>query len=278
MTAFINSRCTEINQIDTNALHYKNFVNFLNYATYFNLINEPAINNYKKEYSDILFGQKRISAEKVKSGGNIYDKMTPMGEKDDIIDYNAEISIKMPEKIEYYSRNDMFGLIMLFYGNNGVNLAVALGDIFEFLKAQTLLTGTLKEVKYDLIRQEIILDYFTANITKLYTSSVEDLLKGFNAWRKGASTLTGEVESNCIKIKNDISKNIKGGKYNTDIVLDAKIFKFVDENKNIEHFVKNFAIDNINPIQFQELELTSINSGLKRSSGGNPRKFTLVKK
>lgn len=284
MTSFINKKCPDSAQIDINTEHYKNFVNFLNHATLFNITQDDNIKKYKKEYENaFMFNKDRVSEETkitTKIGGekSIYDEMKRGDRSNNITDNDVELVIKPPTQIKYYTRNDIFGLIMLFYGNNGINLPVALGDIYEFLKANTLLQGSLKEVNYDPIRYEIVMGKFTNGLLETFLNP-SNWLSAYKAVSEGGRGLSNEVTNKITLIVKDIKSNIPKMEKLHDDVYDFKL------NTDIQDFVNNFVSDSENPLKFDELILTDIKANLVPTNniskkGGNitQKKYKLIKK
>ena len=171
MSTMINSKCLPDTKIDTKTAAYVSFKEEL--ATYrlIQIRKAKSFREKEKAFVHKLFDQQYADQEtdmchktvdKFQSHG-IYSYLdyqaTPLAsaEKVKMIVEQTKMSVAAETVSADYSFVHILGLIMGFYAQSGINIAIKFGEFYQLQKAYVLLLGVLKQTEYSTHRINIIM-------------------------------------------------------------------------------------------------------------------------
>jgi hypothetical protein len=186
MTLLMNSACKESEGINTSNEKYLKFRNQLKKIQYQNMLNEDASMRDQEAFEKSMMAEERLRIEaskmreveaspenKIERYGEPYEYLnikTPP--KEQIVENRDHITYGLETR---ESKVTTFGtilnMIVTFYSESGVNIAIRFSDFYELLKAYLLLSGSLSQVGYQNERMSFIMSkllYDTSNL-KLIT-------------------------------------------------------------------------------------------------------------
>jgi hypothetical protein len=169
MTKLVNSRCTDT-QIDMNSPEYNKLKQELHGYRIENMRNWDKESKKRKTYQNDIFSDKRLNDEKSESKEerketldfekSIYSYLDYKPKPDEVIVQNDDPMPKftnVPDKAEGKTFNDIVKIIIAFYAQSGVNVAVKFNDLVEFQKGYGTLLGVLTQIGYNSYRYSIVL-------------------------------------------------------------------------------------------------------------------------
>lgn len=175
LTNILNSKCTESGSlIDKNDTEYKNLKELLISHKITKILFSEKERDISAKYLQDLTGEKRLKDEHVddidtlqmlKSDStdetaepSIYDRMEYVRYTKDVIVENKDILPVFTEivgKSESISFAGVMQLIIKYYAQKGVNVAIKFAELNELQKAYTLLLGVLAKTSYNSYRMNM---------------------------------------------------------------------------------------------------------------------------
>jgi hypothetical protein len=174
MTILLNSKCTDSKNskiIDMNSSEYLAFKEKLRMYHLRNVIHDKREKQRSEQYKDDIFSEKRIQEEKSTDKelveepkvklDSVYkylevkpDTRDPIIENRDVLPEFTKITGDSEDTTSFPKALEM---IIKFYAESGVNIAVKFAEFYEFQKAYALLLGVLHKVNYNSYRMGIAL-------------------------------------------------------------------------------------------------------------------------
>lgn len=238
LTAFLNTLCiNEKNEgyIDNQSQSYKNVLAKLEEYRLHNIRNKEKNKIISEENIKKFFSEETIEKEKYEIVENInknveienlYSYLELKDNKTENIqeeDNRDEIYNLALQKIDSYSLVDALEIILKFYAESGVNLAIKFADLYDFQKAYALILGVSKQINYDSTRMSHVINKAILNGSSIfeftakritYPSQLFDISSIYFREKEIFNNIKSSIDN--VNISDDISDN----SYNLDTLTE----------------------------------------------------------